>query len=321
MGGAGGDKYEQVTGDTTYRSYVDSCASYLATHNLSRPGTTGFYDLVNPPVLAWGAGNLYAYGEAREDSVWKYRGWKRANRVKGWVDSDPAIMSNEEWAVSGGAVAWGLLESYFRVNVGEESLWVETYATLMDTVADPGDWENAANGWYALGHKRVQRSTGDPYWGARHQWLTDYLLAFDTDDDGGIQGNPADTDTMDHAWIAAYLGFMCLDPLIEEDTEVALAGAGAPAAPVTLLPNRPNPFNPSTEIAFTLREPARVRLGVFDAAGRLVARVADGDYPAGRHAFFWDGRGRGGSPSPSGVYFCRLDAGRWTSTRKMVLLR
>ena len=51
-----GLKYEEVTGDTTYRPYVDSCASYLANHNLGRTGTIGFYNLVNPPVLAWGRG-------------------------------------------------------------------------------------------------------------------------------------------------------------------------------------------------------------------------------------------------------------------------
>jgi len=126
---------------------------------------------------------------------------------------------------------------------------------------------------------------------------------------------------MDHAWIASYLGFMCFDPLIEEDTEVALGGGGAPVRPVALFPNRPNPFNPATEIAFSLAEPARIRLNVYDPAGRLVARVADGDYSAGRHALLWDGRDRRGSPSPSGVYFYRLGAGRWTSTRKMVLIR
>jgi len=105
-----GMKYEQVFGDLTHKTYVDSCASYLADHNLQLTGAGGLYDEVNPPVVAWGGGNLHEYGVAEGDSLWRDAGWKRGRRAKNWVEADPAILAHERWAMSGGAVMWGILD-------------------------------------------------------------------------------------------------------------------------------------------------------------------------------------------------------------------
>ncbi len=78
----------------------------------------------------------------------------------------------------------------------------------------------------------------------------------------------------------------------------------------------PNPFNPSTEIRFDLPEAAYVRLVVYDAMGREVARLVDGSLGVGRHAVRWEARGL-----PSGAYLYRLTAGSFAEARMMVLLR
>ncbi|MFH1680659.1 MAG: FlgD immunoglobulin-like domain containing protein [Candidatus Eisenbacteria bacterium] len=312
-------KYLEVFGDSSYVGYADSCAGYLNTHNLARTGTEGFYNLVNPPVLAWAAGNLYEYGVRRGNSDWIETAERRGNRVKNWADADPLVLSNEEWAMSGGAVMWGLLESYFRYHPEEESLWVAGHVAEMDTIADPGSWENAWNGWYALGMKRLEVSTGDPVWGTRHLNMTDYLRSFDTDDDGGIQAQPADTDTMDQAWVTSYLGFMGLDLLIGDPT--AVAAAPSPAARAVLLGNRPNPFNPETAIFFRLSDPGRVTLDVLNTAGRRVARLLDAERGRGLHSVSWNGLDGRGAPVSSGVYFARMTADRYGETRKMLLVR
>lgn len=85
--------------------------------------------------------------------------------------------------------------------------------------------------------------------------------------------------------------------------------------------NRPNPFNPMTSIRYALPEPGHVKLAVYDAAGRLVATLVDGETKAGPHATAWDSRNDDGVTVASGVYFCRLEAGGKTLTRKMVLLK
>ena len=89
----------------------------------------------------------------------------------------------------------------------------------------------------------------------------------------------------------------------------------------TLSQNTPNPFNPSTAIAFTLSRSERVHLTVYDALGRTVAVLAAGNFSAGSHSVRWDGRDTQGNAVSSGVYLYRLEAGGKTETRKMLLAR
>jgi flagellar hook assembly protein FlgD len=65
----------------------------------------------------------------------------------------------------------------------------------------------------------------------------------------------------------------------------------------------------------------RVRLSIYDAAGRHVRTLVDRAEAAGEHSIVFDGRDGAGSPLASGVYFYRLNAGEVARTRKMVLLK
>ena len=80
--------------------------------------------------------------------------------------------------------------------------------------------------------------------------------------------------------------------------------------------NYPNPFNPTTEIMFDLPETGNVTLKVFDVMGREVAELVNGEKTAGQHTISFDARGL-----PSGVYICRMTAGSFSATHKMMLLR
>jgi hypothetical protein len=101
-----------------------------------------------------------------------------------------------------------------------------------------------------------------------------------------------------------------------EETLSAPQRVDIPAARAALLPNQPNPFNPSTTIRFVVPEKERVLLTIHDVAGRLVATLVDDVRDAGAHALEWNGSG-----AASGVYFCRLRAGKVELTRKLVLLK
>ena len=90
----------------------------------------------------------------------------------------------------------------------------------------------------------------------------------------------------------------------------------------------PNPFNPRTTIRFTVGAGdvsvsgrARVRLEVFDVAGRTVSVIEDGFREAGSYSASWDGTGTGGGTTASGIYFIRLTVGSRSYSRKTVLLR
>lgn len=101
-----------------------------------------------------------------------------------------------------------------------------------------------------------------------------------------------------------------LGPL--EDTGVP---AFRPRTPV-LLTAWPNPFNPSTTIAFRLAEPGPVRLTIHDLAGRKLACVKDQVLPAGEHRLPFHAEG-----IPAGLYFARLETTLGASTCKVVLVK
>jgi hypothetical protein len=83
----------------------------------------------------------------------------------------------------------------------------------------------------------------------------------------------------------------------------------------------PGPFNPSTMIAFSLREPAFVELSIYDASGELVKMLVKKDHAAGPHEVMWDGRDEQNRTVASGVYFYRLQVGSESFSRKLVLLK
>jgi hypothetical protein len=83
-----------------------------------------------------------------------------------------------------------------------------------------------------------------------------------------------------------------------------------------LLPAYPNPFNPSATITFDLPKAGVSSLRVFDLLGREVAILSDGFLDAGRHHVVFDGRNLA-----KGVYFARLEAGKFSQTKKLMLLK
>lgn len=89
---------------------------------------------------------------------------------------------------------------------------------------------------------------------------------------------------------------------------------------VALPPNAPNPFRTATTVTAELPVGGPVRLLLFDASGRALATLHDGDLPAGRHAFVWNGETPSGRAA-SGVYWARLEAAGRVVSRQIVLRR
>lgn len=86
--------------------------------------------------------------------------------------------------------------------------------------------------------------------------------------------------------------------------------------------NVPNPFNPSTTIAFEVPDGgAQVSLEIFDVSGRLVRTLVNGYEPSGTRTVTWDGTNDEGQPMASGIYFSRMTAPEFSETTKMLLLK
>lgn len=99
-------------------------------------------------------------------------------------------------------------------------------------------------------------------------------------------------------------------------TANGVVSPGATPLKFELSQNYPNPFNPSTKIRFDLPTQAFISLKVYDVLGREVATLVNEMKQAGSYTVKWDA-----SRMTSGVYFCRLRAGNFIETKKLLLLK
>jgi flagellar hook assembly protein FlgD len=88
-----------------------------------------------------------------------------------------------------------------------------------------------------------------------------------------------------------------------------------------LYQNYPNPFNPETVIKYALPEDCQVELTIYNILGQKVKAMVDEFQSAGFRMVHWDGRDDKGNQLASGVYFCKITAGKYVDVKKMTVLR
>ena len=111
---------------------------------------------------------------------------------------------------------------------------------------------------------------------------------------------------------------------LQGDRVTAIDDGPASHAGLLLAANYPNPFNPKTNIAYTIPEGsdnARVSLGIYDVGGRLLKQMVDGPQSPGSYDITWDGRDEGGQELSAGVYFYRLRWGQVELSKSMVMVK
>jgi hypothetical protein len=94
-----------------------------------------------------------------------------------------------------------------------------------------------------------------------------------------------------------------------------------PTLPVALHTAVPNPFNPRTELRYSLAEASDIVLSIYDVAGRHVQTLVAGPRPAGAGSVIWDGRDNHGREVGSGAYFVRLRTELGEARKKVMLIR
>ncbi len=102
---------------------------------------------------------------------------------------------------------------------------------------------------------------------------------------------------------------------------VAPISGEAPVKVFRLGQNHPNPFNPITNIRFTLTKEGPVDLSIFDVSGRKIRTLVNEIRGSGNHTATWDGLDDSGSRAPSGMYFYKLFSDNDIETRKMMLVK
>lgn len=126
-------------------------------------------------------------------------------------------------------------------------------------------------------------------------------------------------------------GMLSLSQVVAADAQAQSIPVtlGASAVKVSALPtvfalkaNRPNPFNPRTQITYDVPQPTHVTLAVYNLLGQEVIRLVDDVKAPGRYVVTWDGRNGQGVTVASGVYLYRLTTSTgFTQTRRMTLLK
>ena len=96
--------------------------------------------------------------------------------------------------------------------------------------------------------------------------------------------------------------------------------ANIPAFPL-ISNNYPNPFNPSTTIAYSIPQDGLVKIDIYNIKGQKVKQLCNTEMQRGHHKVIWDGKDRNQRSVSSGVYFVRLQANGQTSTRKIMLMK
>ena len=89
----------------------------------------------------------------------------------------------------------------------------------------------------------------------------------------------------------------------------------------TLHQNNPNPFNPVTILRYDLPEDAMVNITIYDMMGRIVSNLVSSQQNVGYKSIQWNATNNTGQPVSAGLYLYTIQAGDYTQTKKMVLLK
>lgn len=126
-----------------------------------------------------------------------------------------------------------------------------------------------------------------------------------------------------------YVGINCIsnDAFIFFVDNVEITGSSAggdnplPVAKTTLKGNYPNPFNPETSISFELANAGKVNLDIYNVKGQKVKTLVNDVMEKGNHTINWNGTDDSGRKVGSGIYFYNMKSGKYSSTRKMILMK
>jgi hypothetical protein len=243
------------------------------------------------------------------------------NRTYGGDTRDVAFDVQE--TDDGGYVIAGLTSSFgaggndfyvVKTNAQGDTIWTRTYGGVRDDEAHSIQ-QTADGGSIIAGYKTssggLQRSTcvmridalGDTLWTRTYGGYQAYSIRRTSDGGYVIAGSVVSG--------GSYFYVIKTGPDVLDANE-----------PRSLHPSSfslsayPNPFNPSTQIAYALPQAGRVSLTVSNLLGQTVADLVNEMQTAGTHTIAFDG-----SVLPSGIYLYRLQAGEFVQTRKMVLLK
>ena len=227
---------------------------------------------------------------------------------------------------------WSALpsDSIFAIHIGSDN--VSWFGTEKGIVTFLGGDSKAQSNWLAYYHtgnglidNRVTSITED---NAGNIWVgtkggVSYFNGIEWNSfttDNGLVSNNISTIAIDadnNIWIGSDSGLMELSDFTV-DTE---GNNSLPEKYDLDISVYPNPFNPSTNINYTIQESGKITISIFDLTGQKVKTLVNEFTSKGEHQKKWNGLSDNGEQMPSGVYFVLLNSKSSTATQKIVLLR
>ncbi len=205
--------YVSVTHDTSVIGYGDSCANYVRDY----PAPYSSTENRNSEGIATGALARYArWRNSPNADRWLDSALARGQRLRLWIEANPttALRNSESWALCGGCVFWGVLNSICREDTTFGIPWVNQYGAFMDGRPGTGSWSNAWATWYGHAHTDAFAFTHRQAFRDSSDTIIDYLVNQDRDNDGGIPATPGDPQNQDQSWVSSYLNWMEILPTI-----------------------------------------------------------------------------------------------------------
>ncbi|MCB5259321.1 MAG: choice-of-anchor J domain-containing protein, partial [Candidatus Cloacimonetes bacterium] len=133
----------------------------------------------------------------------------------------------------------------------------------------------------------------------------------------------------DYEGLSIYVGINCVsnDAFFLLIDDVTITGPSSnpdgltPALTTQLKGNYPNPFNPETTISYSVKDSGPVSIDIFNVKGQLVRKLVNDTKAAGNYTEIWNGKDNNGRAVSSGIYYFKMNAGKYSSTKKMILMK
>jgi hypothetical protein len=217
--------YEAETGDTAHHDYGVKCASHIAANASS---LIPFGDVMHVGPAAWAASGLWAWGDTYDDAASKTAAVAIGTEVKTWIEAAPAErLTSDEWAMTGAAPFYGVVETYMKEHPTELVPWVTEYApklggwideSMPATPNDWTDWRNAWAAWNMLAHFTAAQVLGTKAGLPNARIAMDILtklVAQENAKTDAIAGSEQRPSTQAESWITAYMVYFGLLQIIE----------------------------------------------------------------------------------------------------------
>ncbi len=297
-----GSSNNSIFDDNSYpaATRTDGTETGISVTNISDPGSVMTADITVRPQ--------YGYGIAYDEMGISSYGFGNSTSSDKWAGvlftaDEGGFLTEVDFGVRYSGSYW---TAYVY-----DSFDGESPGTLMDSTTGYSE----DNDWVTISVDSVEIVEGQDFFVAVKYHDETYSVCFDNSGEPSYRSYYS-TDGVNYEDYISDYGDANIRAKISTDAFVGVEPVATIPEQITLFPNYPNPFNPSTTFSFILPEVSNVTLEVFDINGKNIETLVNDRVHSGVHTVQWNG-----SKVASGVYFARFRSKGFVQTQKIMLLK